>query len=463
MSVERLTRAVLAALALWVAAPAATGDNPEQLPEPVIESAARAHAMLTRLCDDFGGRLTGTPPAQAALARLALELRALGLEPKLRSFSMPGWERGDDRVELLTPVPRKLRAAAFGYVQPHPAFEADLVNLGAASEKEWPVGSIAGAVGLITSSSSASLRATVELAQVRGLRGLLYGGRESGGQLLLRTGSHVGEPLPVPVYALTDEEARWCARRLQRGEPMRVRLETRSRCRTVETANLSVTLKGRAPERIVVGAHFDSWDIGQGAIDNGLGVAQLFALADALRERKLERTVELIWFNGEEQGLWGSREQAARLGDTPIIAMINLDMVGVPQAVNALGDESLVPWLEQWNARRGDGRLPLGVQNNLWTGSDHTPFQLAGVRAITFHGPIDRESVRYYHDFADTIDKLPVTIVADSAKVISDLVVALANDASVPVVRRSAAETERMFVKAGVDQRLRGLGWWPFP
>lgn len=463
MSVERLISVAVMALALGAAAPVAGRENPEILPDPLVESGTRAHAMLTRLCDDFGGRVTGTPRAQAALERLASELRSLGLEPEARSFSMPGWERGDDRVELVLPFPRVLRAAAFGYVQPHPAFEADVVDLGAANEKDWPSRPLDGAVGLIASSSSAALRATVQQAQARGLRGLLYGGREPGGQLLLRTGSHVGEALPLPVYSLTDEEARWFHRRLSRGEAVRVRIETRSRCRTVGTANLAVTLRGRTPERIVVGAHFDSWDLGQGAIDNGLGVAQLFALADALRERQLERTVELIWFNGEEQGLWGSREQAAQLGDAPIVAMINLDMVGVPQAVNALGDETLVPWLEQWNARRGDGRLPSGVQNNLWTGSDHTPFQLAGVRAITFHGPIDREAVRYYHDFGDTIDKLPASVVADSAKVIGDLVVALANDASLPVVRRTAAETERMFVKAGVDERLRALGWWPFP
>jgi Zn-dependent M28 family amino/carboxypeptidase len=224
-----------------------------------------------------------------------------------------------------------------------------------------------------------------------------------------------------------------------------------------------VTLAGRSPERIIIGAHFDSWDIGQGAIDNGLGVAQVFALAHLLRERQLERTVELVWFNGEEQGLWGSREQAQLTADAPVVAMINLDMVGVPQAVNALGDEALMPLLERWNAARGDQKLPLGVQNKLWIGSDHTPYQLTGIRTITFHGPIERESVRYYHDFADTMDKLPERMITDSVAVIADLVVALTTDTTLKPERRSSSDTEAMFRKAGVDHRMRALGWWPFP
>jgi Zn-dependent M28 family amino/carboxypeptidase len=203
--------------------------------------------------------------------------------------------------------------------------------------------------------------------------------------------------------------------------------------------------------------------LGQGALDNGLGTAQLYALASALRGRELARTIELHWFNGEEQGLWGSRHAAENLGADPIVAMINLDMVGVPIAVNALGDESLVPALEKWNAGRGDAKLPQGVQNINWFGSDHTPYQLAGIRAITFNAPIPRESVRYYHDLADTIDKLPEKIVVDSTAVIGDLVLALANDNSLAAHRRDQGETEKLFTVFGLEGRMRATGYWPFP
>lgn len=416
--------------------------------------------MLTRLCDDFGGRLTGSAGNRAAVDRLAAELKALGLQPEIVPFTMPGWERGADQVELLAPLARPLRVAALAYTQPHAAFEAGVVDIGAGRAEDYPA-DVRGKVVLLDPSSAASTRDFSNLAAERGAKGILFINREGGGQLLARTGSFIGEPLKLPVYSLAQEEGRWLQRLLKRGEAVRVRMETRSRCRDVETANLVVRLKGKSPERIVVGAHVDSWDLGQGALDNGLGTAQLFALASALRGRELARTVELHWFNGEEQGLWGSRHAAAHLGDAPVVAMINLDMVGVPIAVNALGDESLVPALERWNAARGDAKLPKGVENINWFGSDHTPWQLAGVRTITFNAPIPRESVRYYHDLADTIDKLPEQIVVDSTAVIGDLVLALANDATLTAFRRTPADTEKLFTTFGLERRMRGIGYWP--
>jgi Iap family predicted aminopeptidase len=429
---------------------------------PFDDSSRAAHAMLTRLCDDFGGRMTGSAANRGALEQLATELRGLGLEPEIVPFTMPGWERGADRVALVAPFARPLRVAALAYTQPHAAFEAEVVHIGAGRAEDYPA-DVRGRIVLLDSSAASPAREFSRLAAERGAKGILFINREGGGQLLARTGSFVGEPLALPVYSLAQEEGRWLQRLLARGRPVRVAMETKSRCREQETANLVIRLKGKSPERIVVGAHVDSWDLGQGALDNGLGTAQLFALASALRGRELARTVELVWFNGEEQGLWGSRHAAATLGDAPIVAMINLDMVGVPIAVNALGDESLVPSLERWNAARGAAKLPQGVQNINWFGSDHTPYQLAGIRAITFNAPIPRESVRYYHDLADTIDKLPEQIVVDSTAVIGDLVLALANDASLGAFRRSPADTEKLFTTFGLERRMQATGYWPFP
>ncbi|MBI2513143.1 MAG: M28 family peptidase [Opitutae bacterium] len=422
-------------------------------------SGKAGHAMLTRLCDDFGGRLVGTAANRGALEQLASELRALGYAPTLERFTMPGWERGDDRVELVAPFARRLRVAALAYSHPHAAFEADLVAIGDGRPADYPE-NVGGKIALLNHSTTLPVREFVRTAAERGLRGVLFVDREAGGQLLARTGSFVGESLPIPVYSITQEEGGWLQRLLARGRPVRARMETRSRCAPVETANLVLRIAGRSPETIVVGAHFDSWDLGQGALDNGLGIAQLYALAHALRGREPGRTIELIWFNAEELGLWGSRHAAESRRDAPIVAMLNLDMVGVPIAVNALGDASLVPSLERWNAARA-AKLPVGVQNVNWFGSDHTSFQLEGVRAITFNASIPRESVRYYHDFADSIDKLPEKIVADSAAVIGELVLALADGRELSATRRSPEETAALFTGFGLEPRMRGVGWWP--
>ncbi len=426
------------------------------------------HDFLTRLCDDFGPRMTGSAGNVAALERLAVELRALGYAPDKVPFTTPGWERGDDRVEVLAPFERRLRVAAFGYAEAHAAFAADVVDLGDARDADLEKRETRGRIGVLSPGTPLQTSEIVEMAVARGLRAVLWVNREGGGQLLARTGSFSGTPLPLPIYSIAQEEGRWLQRLLARGAPVRVRMETKSRCREVTTANLRLVIPGRVASRLIVGAHFDSWDLGQGAMDNGIGIAQLYAVALALRGVTrggvgLHHTVELVWFNGEEQGLAGSRFAASQLGTTPVVAMMNLDMVGVPIGVNALGDDALVPALERWHgAREETARLAKGVENLNWVGSDHTPYQLAGVRALTFNGPIPRESVRHYHDMADTIDKVSPKLIEDSAAVIVDCLRALAADQTLQAARRSSAETERLFTRFGLEKRMKAMGLWAF-
>lgn len=447
-------------LAALVAAASAQGAQASAGSSEWDASARAGYAFLERLCDDFGGRLVGSRQNRRALERLAQELSALGLKPEFQEFSMPGWERRNDSVTMLKPFKRSLRVAALSYTNPHTPFSADVVAMGNGAATDYAASGVAGKVGLLSAGTGLQTAEIAAIAKERGLRAILFINREAGGQLLTRTGSFVGKPLPIPVYSITQEEGLWMGRLLARGEPVRVEVRTTSRCVTVETANLVVRLAGRSTDKVIVGGHFDSWDLGQGAIDNGLGVAQLFALAHALRNRPLARTVEIVWFNGEEMGLWGSRHAAKILGADPVIAMVNLDMVGVPIGINALGDDSLVPTLERFEAGRAV-KLPKGVENVNWMGSDHTAYQLVGVRAVTFNAPIDRDSVRYYHDFADTIDKLPESIVVKSTAVIGDAVVALVNDPALAPFRRDAKETEALFTKFGIDQRMKATGLWP--
>ncbi len=422
---------------------------------------ATPHDFLTKLCDDFGPRMTGTPANVAAMDRLAGELRGLGYAPEKVAFTTPGWERGDDRVELLAPFARRLRVASLSFTQPHAAFEAEIADLGNAREEDLAKVETRGKVGVLSPTTALQTSEIVAMAVARELRAVLFINREGGGQLLARTGSFSGAPLPLPIYSLAQEEGRWLQRLAARGTPLRMRLETKSRCREVATANLRLVIPGREASRLIVGAHFDSWDLGQGAMDNGIGIAQLYGVALALRGAKPHHTIELVWFNGEEQGLAGSRFAAAQLGTIPVVAMVNLDMVGVPIGVNALGDDSLVPALERWHAAREEkARLPKGVENLNWVASDHTPYQFAGVRALTFNGPIPRESVRYYHDFADTIDKVPAKLIEDSSAVVIECVRALAEDRELKAQRRAPDETEKLFTRFGLEKRMRAMGLW---
>ena len=422
------------------------------------------HEFLTRLCDDFGGRLTGSASNRGALERTVVELKALGVDARLEPFKMPGWVRGDDEAEMIVPVRRKLRAAALSYTQPQARFEAEVVDIRDGREEDFAGHDVTGKIGLLAPTTARASRQLEESAVRHGLRGILFIDRVAGGELLCRTGSFNGTPLRLPFYAITQEEGFWMGRLLKRGEKVTVSLLTRSHCATIETANIVVTFPGRTPDLVVVGAHFDSWDLGQGATDNGIGTAQLFAVAKVLHVRAPSnlRTIELVWFNGEEEGLFGSRFQAAALRGQPVAAMLNLDMVGFPLSVNALGYDELVPVLERFDASLGTRKLKQGVGNISWFGSDHTSFQLEGIPAITLGGRIEPEVTRYYHDFADTVEKVDPRMIPEVAATTAALVYRLANEPGLGVTRRTPAETAALFRKFDLEKRMTNLGLWPF-
>ena len=442
--------------------------QPVQAVQEAIVADAQAdtsgHQFLTRLCDDFGGRLTGSPANRGALERVLAELKALGVEARLEKFRMPGWVRERDEAMLIAPQRRPLRVAALSYTQPQAKFEAEVVDIGQGRDEDFAKLNATGKVGLLAPNTTVP-RGQYENAAVKhGMRGILFINRVAGGQLLARTGSFTGEPLRIPVFSLTQEEGNWMLRLLKRGEIVRVSMEAGSHCEEIETANIVATFPGRTADRIVVGAHFDSWDLGQGAMDNGVGIAQLYLLARLLHAHAPQnlRTVELVWFNGEEQGLWGSRFHAAALRGQPVAAVINLDMVGFPLSVNALGYDDLVPVLERFNASLGAHPLKQGVGNINWFGSDHTSFQLEGIRAVTFGGFIEPDAVRYYHDFGDTIDKVDPRLIPESAALIAALTYRLANESGLATTRLPPAEVEALFRKFDLENRLKGVGLWPF-
>ncbi|MBN1373580.1 MAG: M28 family peptidase [Anaerolineaceae bacterium] len=99
--------------------------------------------------------------------------------------------------------------------------------------------------------------------------------------------------------------------------------------------NLIITLPGaEKPEEIILlTAHLDSTSpeahrLAPGAEDNASGSAALLEAARLWRSFRFQRTVRLIWFTGEEQGLIGSKAYARDHDLSDVQAVINLDMFG---------------------------------------------------------------------------------------------------------------------------------------
>ena len=421
-----------------------------------------AYSALATLSDRFGPRMVGTPGHASALDWLEAELAAHGLAVHRDTFSFPGWQREEDEAVLLAPVERSLRAVALGYTGAYDPAEGDVLFVDRAARETLDPSALSGRVLLLAPNLTFSAEEQAGLAAA-GVKGLLLINRVDGGQVLARVANRTGTPTPFPVFSISEEEGSWMRRLIEKNVPVRVRLATTSRTVPMTGTNLIATLPGTSGRKIVVGAHFDSWDLGQGALDNGLGVAQVLEAARLLARHHPDNrhTVEFVWFDAEELGLWGARHYAR---DEPLDAvrvMLNLDMVGRPLGFNAMGFDELVPVLEEIQSELGVWRFSRALANEPWLGSDHQPFILSGVPAVTFYAPIDASASRYYHDFADTFDKVSADDLTEASAIVALTVLALANDTTA-LRRYTPSETAALVRAAGLEDRLRAMGQWLF-
>lgn len=468
------TLAALLLLVLAVPRAAAQTPNPadETLPSRLVGAAftgQTGYTFLGRVCDEVGGRFIGTPENERAMDMLVAELGRLGLPARRESFTVPGWRRGEDVVRMTAPAARVLRAVALGYTQGCPPFEADLAWGMHGYLDELDTMQVRGRVLLVTQDRARNreelLRSEVlRHAADRGARAVLFIAERPGGRTLAGMGNFTGDPAPVPGFSITFEEGQRLRRLLAAGTAVRMGLDVRSTCVETRSANIVATLPGELPEKVVLGAHYDSWDVSQGAVDNGVGSAILLDVARMLRtvSPRNRRTIEFVWFNGEETGLWGAkRYMQAHAGDS-IVAMVNMDMTGAPRGFNAMGSDTLLPWLRDLARTLPGFGLSESPASVPWTNSDHEPFMLHGVPTLALQAHLDEETVAPYHDFGDTFDKVNRVQLAEAAAVVGVLAHGLANAALPGLRMRSDAETITLMRKHGLDVRLKKQKEWPF-
>ncbi|NOZ94183.1 MAG: M28 family peptidase [Acidobacteria bacterium] len=265
-----------------------------------------------------------------------------------------------------------------------------------------------------------------------------------------------GAPGPIPALSVSGTFAAWLSRLLERG------VEVRARCtlmadRIPATAhNVVADIPGSSPRDVIlVGAHLDSWDRGQGAGDNGLGTLVLWQVAKVLVDQGLRprRTIRFVSFTGEELGLLGSRRYVLdHRSELPSIrAMINLDMVGDPTGFGTMLQPGLNPLLELLAARLAGFGLEATVPAKPGLYGDHQPFLLAGVPIVRVRSRIRPEVAAAYHSSADTFDTLDLGRQQRAAAVTAALVWALANVPELPTRTLSRESLEEGLGAAGID------------
>jgi hypothetical protein len=281
-------------------------------------------ARLEYLCDRIGNRVSGSPQLEKAIAFTAEEMRRAGLENvRLIPAKVPHWVRGKESATLLTPLKRPLHMLGLGNsVGTAPeGITADVVAVSNFDElAKSGRAKVAGKIVLynaVFESYGKTVAYRVSGASTAAKLGAVAVLVRSITPTSLRS-PHTGvlaydEAAPkIPAAAVSLEDADSIARLTARGVPVKVHLAMEARMLTDADSNDVIgEIRGRDKpgEIVVLGGHIDSWDVGQGAHDDGAGVMAALEAVALIQKLNLHprRTIRVVAWTNEENGGAGGK------------------------------------------------------------------------------------------------------------------------------------------------------------
>jgi len=408
-------------------------DDTRAAMESLVRAATNNHAAwnrLAELCDTFGPRPTGSTNIEAALDWILARMKDDGLENVHgEPVKVPHWVRGPESAELLSPLGGTVATPPGGIVADVLVVTNFLELTNRAAEARGKI--VLFDVPFTRYGDTVRYRwaGAVEAAKAGAVAGVV----RSVGDYSLRT-PHTGamgydtNVARIPTAAIAPEDAARIARHTARGRKVSMRLVLSGRSFPEATSrNVVAEIRGREfPDEIVVlGGHIDSWDVGQGAQDDGAGCVTVMAALDLLRQAPTppRRTVRAVLYTNEENGLAGGKAYAAAHGREAILYAVEDDTgsgrpLGLGVEVEGPDGESdpvraaavaasLAP-LAHWLAPLGAGEVGPGH-----SGADISPLLALGVVGLG----LSHDMTGYWpvhHTDADTFDKVDPALVREN-------------------------------------------------
>jgi carboxypeptidase Q len=281
----------------------------------------KAYARLAHLTDHIGHRLSGSQNLERAIEWAVTEMKRDGLDNvRAEKVMVPHWVRGEESLEVITPAPRKLTMLGLGNSVATPAegITAEAVVVRSFDELATLGERVRGKI-VVYNVPFSNYGATVRYRSSGASRAARYGAVaaivRSITPVSLQT-PHTGamiydeEQPKIPAAAITIEGAEFLQRMHDRGERLTLRLKMEAKfLPDTESANVIGEIKGseRPDEVVLVSGHFDSWDVGQGAHDDGGGCIIVWEAVRLVKELGLRprRTIRVVLYTNEENGLRG--------------------------------------------------------------------------------------------------------------------------------------------------------------
>jgi carboxypeptidase Q len=455
----------------WIADTSSYGENTSQstaiadryrgIADKILAAAhgdRSAYQHLADLTDTVGHRLAGSPELDRAVQWGVAAMKAEGLaNVHTEKVMVPHWQRGIEEASIITPHEHPLRVLGLGgsVGTVKGGVTAPLVVVHDWKELEAQKDRVKGSIVLFDVAMPAFDEHALEDATGYGktvayrFRAAVEAGKRGAVAVLMRSVTarslgtlhagamgYVDDAPKVPAACVTVEDAQLLDRMVQRG-PVSIHLRMEDQILPdVESANVVGELVGKdkPDELVVIGGHLDSWDVGQGAHDDGAGIVTMLGAAALLHKLGLQphRTIRVVFWVNEENGVRGAKAYAEQHKDelAKTVLAVEDDTGGfAPQGFRADHHDkeaakrvvariaeiaSLLQPLHATKVREGGG------------GTDIEPMEAAGVPqvglSVDMHTYFD-----YHHTDADTLDKVDPQMISDDVAAMAVLAYVVAD------------------------------------
>ena len=407
--------------------------------ERLLREAQSDHFAWNRLADltdTYGNRLSGSENLTRAIAWAVEAMKKDGLENvHTERVMVPRWVRGRESLVILDPPQYMIPMLGLGgsVATPPAGIEADVLVVKSFDELLARAGEARGKIVLYNAAYTSYGQTNVYRtsgASRAAQHGAVATLVRSIGPMGLRT-PHTGNMTysdsgpRIPAAAIPAEDAERMQRLADRGVRIRVRLQMEAHLEPdAESFNVVGEIRGSEwPDEVVlVGGHFDSWDVGTGASDDGVGCVVTWEAARLMKKLGIRprRTVRVVLFTNEENGTRGGlayRDTYLKDAGKHVLAIESDSGVFSPGRLGFTGSDAAMKMMREI----GTLLAPLGLQDigPGGGGADIGPIASAGkVPMMAYQG----DSTKYFtvhHTPADTVDRIPPDDVSRAAAALS--------------------------------------------
>ncbi|CAK1551626.1 unnamed protein product [Leptosia nina] len=377
------------------------------------------YEQFSEFIDKFGARLSGSDVLENSIDYMINLTVASGIDDvTTEEVEVPHWVRGFESLEMLQPRYKNIALLGLGSSVPTPieGITAEVVVV--KSFKEFNNTSddlVRGKIVLfnahyITYGETVAYRVqAASKAAEKGAVASLIRSITPYSLYTPHTGSqHYDKGVPkIPTAAITVEDAHLLQRLYDRGNKIVLKLKMNNTLDTKLSRNTIIDLKGSAyPDKhVIVSGHIDSWDVGQGAMDDGGGMMISWYAPIVLNHFNLRprRTLRAILWTAEEPGLVGAaaylqrhRNELDKINfimesDEGTFKPLGLEVAGTKEAICIIAEIiKLFKPIDKMVVSESPG-------------SDITLFIGKGIPGASLLNKNDKY-FRYHHSEADTMD-----------------------------------------------------------